>query len=165
LILERRCDTNPERRPNFNFHFAFSEIVYVFREEAFLEALEVGIGAFKVCPVTVAPTKLQAKTPMQLAEKRKVLPAASSVTSCLWWRWTTPQELCGSASATGDVSAFGVPREHRQAMALNCFTQIFRSALGVNAPLQGSSRRGPSRLTGHSARWGLPTSESAPRRD
>jgi hypothetical protein len=69
LILQQCCDTNPERRPNFN------EIVYMFREEFFLEALEVGTRAFKRCQATVALTQLRPKTPGQLAEKRKVVPA------------------------------------------------------------------------------------------
>jgi hypothetical protein len=51
LIFERCCDKRPEQSPNFNI----GEIVYMFREESFIEALEVDIRAFKDCQATVAP--------------------------------------------------------------------------------------------------------------
>jgi hypothetical protein len=66
LIFDRCCGMNPERRPNFNFN----QIVYMFCQESFLEALEVDIGTFKDDQATVAPA--------QLAEKRRVAPRASS---------------------------------------------------------------------------------------
>jgi hypothetical protein len=72
LIFGLCCDTNPEQRPNFNFN----EIVYMFREESFLDALEIKIGAFRDHQATIAPTQLQAKAPLQLAENQKVVPAS-----------------------------------------------------------------------------------------
>jgi hypothetical protein len=48
----------------------------MFREKSFLEALKVDISAFKECEATVAPAQLQAKTPAQLAEKRKAVQAS-----------------------------------------------------------------------------------------
>jgi hypothetical protein len=68
----------------------------------------------------------------------------------VWQRWKTPQESYRSGSATGEVSAFGVAREHRRqwhclrvppsgivydAEALDCFAQMLRSTFGVSRPL------------------------------
>jgi acid stress-induced BolA-like protein IbaG/YrbA len=72
LIIDRCCGTNPEQCPNFNL----DEIVYMFRDQSFLEALEVDIGAVKHYQATVVSTQLQAKRQVQLAERRKVVPVS-----------------------------------------------------------------------------------------
>jgi hypothetical protein len=84
LIFERCCDANPEQRPNFNFN----EIAQMFPEESLLEALEPAIGAFKHHQAMVVPTKLQSKTPVQLAEKPGIIPA-SVIGYFQRRRWTT----------------------------------------------------------------------------
>jgi hypothetical protein len=88
LIVERCWRTKPQRRPKFN------EIVYMFCEKSFQGALEVDIRAFKNYRATVAPAQLQAETPVELAERWKVVPA--SIIGCL-------QPLAEMADAAGTL--------------------------------------------------------------
>jgi hypothetical protein len=65
------CHANRGQCPNFNFN----EIVHMFGEESFLEALKIDIGAFKDYQVTVVPTQLQAKDTGAARGKRNLVPA------------------------------------------------------------------------------------------
>jgi TPR repeat protein len=127
LILKRCCDRNSEQRSNFNL----SEVVYRIGHESFLEALRVGIAAFKDYHATIAQTQLQAKTSVPIADKRMIVTA--SIIRDL-------QRMAEMKDTAGIVRlgkcywrAIGV--QSRQAVALDCFAQIFHFALGVNRDL------------------------------
>jgi hypothetical protein len=63
LVFKRCCGANSQQCANF------SEVVHMFCDESFLEALDFHIDAFKEDQATAGATQLQAMTSVRLAQK------------------------------------------------------------------------------------------------
>jgi hypothetical protein len=125
------------REPRAASPFDFNAIVYIFREESLLEAPEIDISAFKDYQMTVPPTQLQAKTPVQLAEE--VVPA--SVTG-YFQRMAETDHIAGSVRL-GKCHWRGVGVRRPKGTPLGSIIGLFRADPPLRPRRQERPREGP----------------------